>query len=104
MESAILAHLVHDFGVEIISTRGTARVLAEAGIPLVGVEDYTSSPEMMGGRVKTLHPRIHGGLLCRRSCEEDMRDAKAQNIPMIDLVCTNLYEFEKSSVTRRLHT
>ncbi len=90
------AHLVHDFGVEIISTGGTARVLAEAGIPLVGIEDYTGSPEMMGGRVKTLHPRIHGGLLCRRSCEEDMRDAKAQNIPMIDLVCTNLYEFEKA--------
>ncbi|MHA1561299.1 MAG: hypothetical protein ACTSPA_04170 [Promethearchaeota archaeon] len=58
--------LVEDFGVEILSTGGTARILKEAGIPIIYVSDYTKSPEMFDGRVKTLHPRIHGGILMRR--------------------------------------
>lgn len=91
--------LVHDFGVEILSTGGTARVLEAAGITVTHVEDYTASPEMMGGRVKTLHPRIHGGLLCRRDNERDLQDARENNIPMIDLVCVNLYAFEKTIET-----
>lgn len=91
--------LVHDFGVEILSTGGTARVLEAAGIAVTHVEDYTASPEMMGGRVKTLHPRIHGGLLCRRDNEHDLQDARENNIPMIDLVCVNLYAFEKTIET-----
>ena len=90
------AKLVHEFGVEILSTGGTARVLEEAGIPIVHVDDYTGSPEIMGGRVKTLHPRIHGGILCRRGNAEDMHEAHALGINMIDLVCVNLYEFRET--------
>lgn len=88
--------LVNEFGIEIISTGGTARVLKQAGIPVVPIESYTGFPEMMDGRVKTLHPRVHGGLLCRRDNEHHMADAEINGIGMIDLVCVNLYEFEKT--------
>lgn len=88
--------LESEFGVEIISTGGTARVLKEAGVKVIPIEMYTGFPEMMDGRVKTLHPRVHGGLLCRRDNCDHLADAQAHDIGMIDLVCVNLYEFEKT--------
>ena len=88
--------LESEFGVEIISTGGTARVLKEAGVKVIPIETYTGFPEMMDGRVKTLHPRVHGGLLCRRDNRDHIADAQAHDIGMIDLVCVNLYEFEKT--------
>lgn len=88
--------LESEFGVEIISTGGTARALKEAGVKVIPIEAYTGFPEMMDGRVKTLHPRVHGGLLCRRDNCDHIADAQAHDIGMIDLVCVNLYEFEKT--------
>ena len=83
-----------EHGVEILSTGGTARLLLEAGIPVTEVSDYTGSPEMMNGRVKTLHPKIHGGLLGRRGVDEAVM--AEHGIPPIDLVVVNLYPFEKT--------
>lgn len=88
--------LEDEFGVEVISTGGTARVLSEAGVKVVPIEQYTGFPEMMDGRVKTLHPKVHGGLLARRDNPEHMAEAAEHGIPMIDLVVVNLYEFEKT--------
>ena len=81
-------------GVEILSTGGTARLLTEANIPVIEVSDYTGFPEMMGGRVKTLHPRIHGGILGRRGVDE--RVMHENEIKPIDLVAVNLYPFEET--------
>ena len=75
--------LVDTYGVEVISTGGTARVLVEAGIPVTPIEDYTGFPEMMDGRVKTLHPKVHGGLLARRDNPEHMAEAAKHGIEMI---------------------
>ena len=86
--------LVEEFGVEIISTGGTARVLQEAGIPVTPIEECTGFPEMMDGRVKTLHPKVHGGLLARRDLASHMQDAADNGIEMIDMVVVNLYAFE----------
>ncbi len=83
-----------EFGVEIVSTGGTAKVLAEAGVPVRPIDDLTGFPEMMDGRVKTLHPRVHGGLLARRDVPEHMAAAEEHGIGMIDLVVVNLYAFE----------
>lgn len=88
--------LVENFGVEVISTGGTAKVLEEAGIPVTPIEEFTGFPEMMDGRVKTLHPKVHGGLLARRDSKKHMSEAEEHGIQMIDLVCVNLYEFEKT--------
>lgn len=88
--------LVENFGVEVISTGGTAKVLEEAGIPVTPIEEFTGFPEMMDGRVKTLHPKVHGGLLARRDSKKHMAEAEEHGIRMIDLVCVNLYEFEKT--------
>lgn len=88
--------LQNEFGVEVISTGGTAHALSEAGITVVPIEEYTGFPEMMDGRVKTLHPKVHGGLLARRDNPSHMAEAAEHDIPMIDLVCVNLYEFEKT--------
>lgn len=88
--------LVENFGVEVISTGGTAKVLEEAGIPVTPIEEFTGFPEMMDGRVKTLHPKVHGGLLARRDSKKHMAEAEGHGIQMIDLVCVNLYEFEKT--------
>ena len=93
---AFARSLAHDFGVEIISTGGTARVLEEAGVPVTPIEAFTGFPEMMDGRVKTLHPKVHGGLLARRDSERHMAEAAEHGIQMIDLVVVNLYEFEKT--------
>ncbi len=86
--------LVESFGYTILSTGGTAKLLSQNGIPCTEVSDYTGFPEMMDGRVKTLHPKIHGGLLCLRANESHMKQATDNNIKMIDLVVVNLYPFE----------
>lgn len=83
-------------GVEILSTGGTAKALKDAGIKVTDVSGYTGFPEMMNGRVKTLHPKIHGGLLALRDNEEHMRQAKENNVEMIDMVIVNLYPFQKT--------
>jgi phosphoribosylaminoimidazolecarboxamide formyltransferase/IMP cyclohydrolase len=83
-------------GVEILSTGGTARTLREAGIPVKDVSEHTGSPEMLDGRVKTLHPRVHGGLLARRSNAKDMEELEKYGIETIDMVVVNLYPFEET--------
>jgi phosphoribosylaminoimidazolecarboxamide formyltransferase / IMP cyclohydrolase len=83
-------------GVEILSTGGTAKALRDAGIPVIEVSDYTGFPEMLDGRLKTLHPKIHGGLLSRRDHAQDMEDIRKHGIGTIDLVVVNLYPFEKT--------
>jgi phosphoribosylaminoimidazolecarboxamide formyltransferase/IMP cyclohydrolase len=85
-------HEVH--GYRILSTGGTARTLVEARIPVTEVSDYTGFPEMMEGRIKTLHPKIHGGLLCRRDKSSHLDQAREHGIDLIDLVVVNLYPFE----------
>ncbi len=86
--------LSEEFGVEIVSTGGTAKALADAGVKVRPIDDLTGFPEMMDGRVKTLHPRVHGGLLARRDVPAHMAAAEEHGIGMIDLVCVNLYAFE----------
>ena len=91
---ADFAQGLHALGIEILSTGGTASLLAEAGIPVIEVSDYTGFPEMMAGRVKTLHPKIHGGILARRGTDEAVM---AENgIGPIDMVVVNLYPFEET--------
>ncbi len=87
---------LREMGVKILSTGGTKRALEEAGIEVTAVEDYTGFPEMMEGRVKTLHPKVHGGLLARRDIPEHLAQAAAHGIEMIDLVCVNLYPFRQT--------
>jgi phosphoribosylaminoimidazolecarboxamide formyltransferase/IMP cyclohydrolase len=90
------ARALSSLGVEVLSTGGTYRVLKEAGIaPLREVAEVTQFPEMLDGRVKTIHPRVAGGILAMRSKPEHMQAIAEQGIPPIDLVCVNLYEFEK---------
>ena len=86
-------------GWEILSTGGTYKVLKENGIKVLEVSEYTKSPEMFDGRVKTLHPKIHGGILYRRDIKEHVEDAKKHDIGAIDLVCVNLYPF-KATIKR----
>ena len=86
--------LVEQHGYRLLSTGGTAKLLEKEGIPVTEVSDYTGFPEMMEGRVKTLHPKIHGGLLARRDKEDHMSAAAEHKIEMIDLVVVNLYPFE----------
>ena len=81
-------------GVEILSTGGSAKALAEAGIPVIEVADHTGFPEIMDGRVKTLHPKIHGGILARRDHPDDQAAMAEHGIGPIDLIVINLYPFE----------
>ena len=81
-------------GVEILSTGGTAKTMREAGVTVKDVSEHTGFPEMLDGRVKTLHPKIHGGLLSRRGNEKDMEEIKKHGIDTIDMVVVNLYPFE----------
>jgi len=83
-------------GVEILSTGGTAKMLRDSGVPVVEVSDYTGFPEMLDGRVKTLHPKIHGGILGRRDLADHREQMARQGIAPIDLVVVNLYQFEKA--------
>ncbi len=99
-----LAKGLHEHDVEILSTGGTAKFIADLGIPVVEVSDFTGFPELFDGRVKTLHPKVHGGLLHRRDIKEHVEQANANDILPIDLVVVNLYPFEetvaKEGVTR----
>jgi len=91
-----LAQALHAQGAELLSTGGTMRALVDAGLPVIEVADYTGFPEMMDGRVKTLHPMIHGGLLARRDSQTHLDAMEQHNIGPIDLVCVNLYPFEET--------
>lgn len=86
------ARVLDNFGIEILSTGGTATFLQQHGIPVIEISDYTSFPEIMNGRVKTLHPKIHGGILARRNIDD--ATLQTHNIQWIDLVVVNLYPFE----------
>ena len=86
------ARQLHQLNVEILSTGGTAKLLADENIPVNEVSDYTGFPEMMDGRVKTLHPKIHGGILARRGTDDAVM--QEHNIPGIDQIVVNLYPFE----------
>jgi phosphoribosylaminoimidazolecarboxamide formyltransferase/IMP cyclohydrolase len=88
---ALAAH-----GVELLSTGGTAKLLASSGLPVIEVGDYTGFPEMMDGRVKTLHPKVHGGILARRDHPEHMAAMRQHGIPPIDMVVVNLYPFAQT--------
>ena len=85
-----------ELGIAILSTGGTAKLLKEQGIEVRDVSDYTGFPEIMDGRVKTLHPRVHGGILARRKEESHLQAMQEHDIPPIDLVAINLYPFEKT--------
>ncbi|MBW8829857.1 MAG: bifunctional phosphoribosylaminoimidazolecarboxamide formyltransferase/IMP cyclohydrolase [Burkholderiales bacterium] len=88
------ARELHGLGVKLLSTGGTAKLLADAGLPVTEVADHTGFPEMLDGRVKTLHPKIHGGLLARRDVPAHMAAIKEHRIDTIDLLVVNLYPFE----------
>ena len=88
--------LVNQHGYQILSTGGTARALEAEGIPVTQVDSYTGFPEMMEGRLKTLHPKIHGGILCDRDKPDHLEAAKSQNMGMINLIVVNLYPFEET--------
>ena len=82
-----------DHGVKLLSTGGTAKLLRDAGFAVTEIGDYTGFPEMLDGRVKTLHPKVHGGILARRDLPEHMATIEGHGIPTIDMVCVNLYPF-----------
>ncbi len=88
--------LVEEFQFDLISSGGTGKTLQAAGIPVTKVSDYTGAPEILGGRVKTLHPRIHGGILARRDVPQDLADLVQNDIRPLDLVVVNLYPFEET--------
>ena len=90
------AHALVDLDIELISTGGTGQTLKDAGLPVCEVATITGFPEIMDGRVKTLHPHIHGGLLARRDSPEHMATLKNHGIEPIDIVCVNLYPFEET--------
>ena len=91
-----LARALAARGIELLSTGGTARLLAQAGMTVIEVSDYTGFPEMLDGRVKTLHPKVHGGLLARRDLPEHMTALAAHGIGTIDLLVVNLYPFQRT--------
>ena len=90
----LASSLHYDYNYDLISSGGTAKVIADAGIPVSKVSEYTGSPEILGGRVKTLHPRVHGGILAKRDDEVHDADREAFNIGLIDIVVVNLYPFQ----------
>jgi len=89
-----LAQALHALDIRLLSTGGTAKLLADNGLPVTEVAEVTQFPEMLDGRVKTLHPKIHGGLLARRDVPEHMAALAAHGIDTIDLLVVNLYPFE----------
>ncbi len=84
------------FGVQILSTGGTAKAMRDGGVTVTDISEYTGFPEMLDGRVKTLHPKVHGGLLGMRSNQEHVKTMKKHGIKNIDMVVVNLYQFEKT--------
>jgi phosphoribosylaminoimidazolecarboxamide formyltransferase/IMP cyclohydrolase len=91
------ARALHGGGFELVSTGGTAKALAEAGLPVTPVSEITGFPEMMEGRVKTLHPKVHGGILARRDRPHHLEDARRHEVGLIDVVAVNLYQFERAA-------
>ena len=89
------ARSLNELGVELVSTGGTAKAIKDAGIPVKDVAEVTGFPEMLDGRVKTIHPRVAGGILAMRSKPDHMEAIAAHGIPAIDMVVVNLYAFEK---------
>jgi phosphoribosylaminoimidazolecarboxamide formyltransferase/IMP cyclohydrolase len=89
-----------DLGIEIVSTGGTARELSDSGLSVRGIDDLTGFPEIMDGRVKTLHPKLYAALLAVRDNPEHLREAAEQEVEFIDLVCVNLYPFERTASRR----
>ncbi|MEM4389948.1 MAG: bifunctional phosphoribosylaminoimidazolecarboxamide formyltransferase/IMP cyclohydrolase [Candidatus Micrarchaeia archaeon] len=98
---ADFARGLHKLGIEILSTGGTAKVLREAGVPTTDVSEITGFPELFDGRIKTLHPKIHGGILALRGNRKHERQLQQHGIKPIDLVCVNLYPFEATIANRR---
>ena len=92
-----LAQGLHALGVQLLSTGGTAKLLADNGLPVTEVAEHTGFPEMLDGRVKTLHPMIHGGLLARRDTPAHMQALTEHKIGTIDLLVVNLYPFEATT-------
>ena len=90
------AKFLAGYQIEILSTGGTAKLLRDNGVPVVEVSDFTGFPEMLDGRVKTLHPKVHGGILGRRDLASHQEQMAAHGIVPIDLVVVNLYQFEKA--------
>ena len=93
---AEFAKVLQAMGIEILSTGGTAKTLRDSGIAVKDVSEHTGFPEMLDGRVKTLHPKIHGGLLSRRDNPKDMEEIRKHGIDTIDMVVVNLYPFEET--------
>ncbi|HUB04514.1 MAG TPA: bifunctional phosphoribosylaminoimidazolecarboxamide formyltransferase/IMP cyclohydrolase, partial [Solirubrobacteraceae bacterium] len=89
-----------ELGIEIVSTGGTARELSDAGLQVRQISDLTGFPEIMDGRVKTLHPKLYGGLLALRDDPAHMRAAEDHDVEFVDLVCVNLYPFERTAARR----
>lgn len=90
------AQELEEFGVEILSTGGTARMMREGGVTVQDVSDFTGFPEMLDGRVKTLHPKVHAGILAQRHNPEHMKTMASHHLKVIDMVVVNLYAFEKT--------
>jgi phosphoribosylaminoimidazolecarboxamide formyltransferase/IMP cyclohydrolase len=90
------AQELEEFGVEILSTGGTARRMREGGVTVQDVSDFTGFPEMLDGRVKTLHPKVHAGILAQRHNPEHMKTMASHHLKVIDMVVVNLYAFEKT--------
>jgi phosphoribosylaminoimidazolecarboxamide formyltransferase/IMP cyclohydrolase len=95
------AHGLHELGWELVSTGGTARLLRDAGIPVTDVSEVTAHPELMDGRVKTLHPAVHAGILARRDRDDDMRALQTHGYAAIDMVVVNLYPFHEAVAARK---
>jgi phosphoribosylaminoimidazolecarboxamide formyltransferase/IMP cyclohydrolase len=98
----VFARGLSDLGVEIVASGGTAAYVAELGIDVVPVEELTDFPELLGGRVKTLHPRIHAGILARRGLEADLDELRDHEVRTFDLVCVNLYPFQSVTSKRNI--
>ena len=101
--AAFATALVRQHGYTLLSTGGTAKLIADQGIPVTEVSQHTGFPEIMEGRVKTLHPKIHGGLLCRRDKPDHLAQAERNDIALIDLVVVNLYPFEQTVAKANVH-
>src|SRR5271170_2772843 len=97
------ARKLSDLGVELISTGGTAKLLRESGIPVKDISELTGFPEMLDGRVKTLHPKVHGGILHRRENPSHRTAIAEHGILPIDMVVVNLYTFEKTAAKANVH-
>src|SRR5690242_9461413 len=97
------ARALQDLGVEIISTGGTARAIQEAGVAVREVSEVTGFPEMLDGRLKTINPRVAGGILAMRAKPDHMQSLARHDIPAIDMVVVNLYAFEKVAAQRDAH-